>query len=84
MEPLENVLDFYGGNSEKMREVADEFDTEELFGIDDEPVEPVLSVDSEDLVTENLPKGHQLLKQLNSHMKGNLVVAPSSMNKEDF
>ena len=33
-EPLENVLDFYGGNYEKMREVFDEFNLD--FESDDD------------------------------------------------
>ena len=86
-QPLENVLDFYGGNYEKMREIFDELNSE-------------IQSDNEDNVSDGFERrllnrddiddeeedraGVDILKKTSMHMKGNLVMAPGSFNKDDF
>ena len=81
------MLDFYGGNYEKMREVFDEF-TSEIESDNEDDVSSgferrLLNMDHEDF-DESQITGQSLMRSVNSHMKGNLVVAPSSFNKDDF
>ena len=86
IEPLENVLDFYGGNDEKMFEMDDEFefdmeDTEDLIDASravhyERQVDP--DSDEAGSTTTYDPKTY------NTHMKGNLVRAPSSFSKDDM
>ena len=70
-----------------MREVFDEFNSE-------------IESDNEDSASDNFERrllnltddpdfaedmeGSKIMRKINSHMKGKLVVAPSSFNKEDF
>ena len=62
-EPLENVLDYYGGNSEKMFNHLDH----------DGGLEK-----SNDVDNKSKYKNLNALKKINKNMKGNLCVAPRS------
>ena len=87
-QPLENVLDFYGGNYEKMREVFDEFNSEIQSDNDDQVSDGFerLLLNKDDMFDDedDSHSGADILKKTSMHMKGNLVMAPGAFNKDDF
>ena len=89
-EPLENVLDFYGGNYESMREEYDDF--ADGFDFMDEAhflefEKKLLFEDADDchdFQDEIAGIGYSFdMKVLNKNTRGNLVVAPSSRNFDE-
>ena len=68
MEPLENVLDLYGGNSEKMRLIDDDLLSESE-----------MEHDVYDIQYDNNLK---YIKQINKNMQGNLCISPKAFVKK--
>ena len=89
-EPLENVLDFYGGNDEKMREEFDHFtdfdsDCEDDFVRFEQALMLDKFNDSDPDFLEDANADYEFdMKSVNKNVRGNLVVAPSSLTKDSF
>ena len=77
VQPLENVLDYYGGNDQNTRQGDGEFSEDEFERLTRD-LDQTGSAIERDETQEYID-----LKQVNRHMRGNLAVVPKAFLKDE-